>query len=162
MARLLTALSALLLAATAAAQTTTTLYKSVGPDGKVIYSDRPDPRAQTSKTLTFENLPASPLSAETLAYLEQLQKSAEQRASAAPQGDVVLFSAVWCGYCKQAKNYLASKQVAYREFDIDTKQGLAAYAQAGGRSGVPLLVANGQRVSGFSSAAYDAVLSKAK
>lgn len=162
MARLITALSALLLTATAAAQTTTTLYKSIGPDGKVIYSDQPDPRAQTSKRLTFENLPASPLSAETQAYLEQLQKSAEQRASAASQDDVVLFSAVWCGYCKHAKNYLASKRVVYREFDIDTKQGLAAYAQAGGRSGVPLLVVNGQRVSGFSSAAYDAVLPKAK
>lgn len=160
MARLPPALFAALFAATAAAQTSTTLYKSVGADGKVVYSDRPDPRARSSRTLTFENLPASPLSAQTLAYLEQLQKSAEQRAAAAPQNDVVLFTAVWCGYCKQAKNYLASKQVAYREFDIDTQPGLAAFAQAGGRSGVPLLVANGQRVAGFSSAAYDAVLPK--
>lgn len=162
MVRLLTSVSALLLTAAAAAQTTTTLYKSVGPDGKVVYSDRPDPRSRDSKTLTFENLPASPLSSETLAYLEQLHKSAEKRASAAPQGDVLLLSAQWCGYCKQAKSYLASKQVAYREFDIDTKPGLAAYAQAGGRSGVPFLVANGQRVSGFSSSAYDAALSRAK
>jgi glutaredoxin len=162
MVRFITALCALLLTAAVGAQSTTTLYKSVGPDGKVVYSDRPGPGARDARTLRFQNLPASPLSAETLAYVAQLQKSADQRAAAAPVAEVLLFSATWCGYCKQAKSYLASKQVAYREIDIDSKQGLAAYAQAGGRSGVPLLVVNGQRVSGFSAAAYDALLFRSK
>lgn len=158
MRSLLPAFLALAYVCASDAQTTTTLYKSVGPDGKVVYSDRPDAKARDAKVLTFHNLPASPLSAQTLAYIEQLQKSADQRASSPPPADVVLFSAVWCGYCKQAKAYLASKQVAYREFDIDTKEGLAFFAHAGGKSGVPLLLVNGQRVSGFSPAAYDALL----
>ena len=144
-------------ASTASAQTSTTLYKSTGPDGKTVYSDRPDPRAQDTKTLTFENLPASPLSAQTLAYIEQLHKSSNERATAVPPSEAVLFSAAWCGYCKQAKAYLAARQVPYREFDIDTKEGLAAFARAGGKSGVPLLLVNGQRVSGFSAAAYGAL-----
>jgi glutaredoxin len=137
---------------------TTTLYKSIGPDGKAVYSDRPAAGARDAKTLTFYNAPASPLSAETLAYIDQLSKSADARASSPSTRDAVLFSAVWCGYCKQAKAYLASKHVAYRELDIDTKDGLLAYARAGGKRGVPLLLANGQSVVGFSISAYDALL----
>ena len=113
--------------------------------------------------MTFENLPSSPLSASTLAYIEQLRKSANAAPAAnVPQADVVLFSAVWCGYCTKAKAYLAGKAIAYREMDIDTSAGALAYAQAGGQRGVPLLLAKGKRVVGFSAAAYDAVLSQQK
>ena len=152
-------LAILLAGGTAVAQTTTTLYKSTGPDGKTIYSDRP-PVAQEAKTLTFQSEPASPLSAETLAYIEQLKKSAHARATAPPPSsrEAVLYMAAWCGYCKKAKAYLAARQVAYREYDIDTKDGLLAFARADGKRGVPLLVVDGRSVSGFSTASYDAIL----
>lgn len=146
----------------AIAQTATTLYKSIGPDGKTVYSDQPAPNAREAKTLTFRNAPATPLSAETLLYIDQLKKSADARAKTSGMGETVLFSAVWCGYCKLAKAYLATKKVAYREVDIDTKDGLLAFAQAGGKQGVPLLVTNGQTLSGFSSASYDAILDSRK
>ena len=140
------------------AQTTTTLYKSVGPDGKIVYGDRPPPEGLAAKKMTFENLPASPLSAATLAYIEQLERSNATPVATAPPMGVVLFATAWCGYCKKARAYLASKGIAYREVDIETKGGMAAYAQAGGRKGVPLLLANGRHVLGFSAAAYDSLL----
>jgi glutaredoxin len=93
-----------------------------------------------------------------MAYVENLRKLANAPASSAASSEVVLFSAVWCAYCKQAKDYLASKAVAYREVDIDTKDGMVAFAQAGGQKSVPLLLANGRRVLGFSAAGYDAAL----
>jgi glutaredoxin len=155
---LLLLLLALATASTATAQSSSTLFKSTGADGKTVYSDRPPPNAREAKTLTFQNAPASPLSAETLAYIETLKRSAEARAKAPPPSEVILFSAAWCGYCKKAKAHLASKQVAYREIDIDTKDGLVAYVQAGGKRGVPLLVVNGRSVSGYSQASYDAAL----
>ncbi len=142
--------------------TSTTLYKSTGPDGKTVYSDRPPLQARDAQTLSFTSAPASPLSAETLAYIEQLKKSADARLSAPPPRETVLFSAAWCGYCKKAKSYLANKQIAYREFDIDTKEGALAYARAGGSHGVPLLFSNGRSVSGFSPPAYDALLTDRK
>ena len=157
-------LASLAASGVAIAQTTTILYKSTGPDGKTIYSDRPPSIAKEAKTLTFQNGPASPLSAETLAYIEQLRKSADARASAPPprETETVLYSAAWCGYCKKAKAYLASKQVGYREFDIDTKDGLLAFARAGGKGSVPLLVVDGKSVSGFSVASYDAIFAARK
>jgi glutaredoxin len=63
---------------------------------------------------------------------------------------------------QQAKAYLGARQVGYREFDIDTKEGLAQFARIGGKSGVPLLLVNGQRVSGFSPAAYSALFPASK
>ena len=140
----------------AGTSTETTLYKSLGPDGKIVYSDRP-PVSGAAKKMTFENLPASPLSAETLAYIEELQKTSSTATPATRTGEVLLFAAAWCGYCKKAKVYLAAKHISYREVDVDTKAGKVAYAQAGGKNGIPLLLANGQRVSGFSAGAYDAL-----
>ena len=73
-----------------------------------------------------------------------------------PTQGVVLYSASWCGFCKRAKAYLAANGISYQEFDVETKDGMAAFAQAGGGKGVPLLIADGQRVQGFTPAAYDA------
>ena len=140
------------------APTQTTLYKSVGPDGRIVYGDRPPADGRSAQTLKFENLPSSPLSPATLAYLEQLKKGGATPPAAPPNGELVLFTASWCGYCKKAKAYLAMKGTPYKEIDIEASAGAAYFAQAGGQRGVPLLVKNGQRVVGFSAAAYDAVL----
>src|SRR5882724_7133813 len=104
--------------------TTTTLYKSTGPDGKTVYSDHPPVEGREAKTLTFKNPPASPLSAATLAYIEQLRKSGDMHASGTPSSGIVLFSAAWCGYCKKAKAYLAQKGISYREVNVETKDGM--------------------------------------
>jgi glutaredoxin len=145
-------LVALAVAATAAEKT---LYKAVGPDGQIIYSDKPPTQGRVEKTMKFENLPATPLPVARSAYLEWL-KTRPSTAAAPPAGDVHLFSAAWCGYCRRAKAWLGAKGVAYREFDVDTNAGMAAYAAAGGGKGVPLLVKGGQRVQGFAEAAYEA------
>ena len=131
-----------------------TLYKSVGADGKVVYSDKPPTGVGMDKALKLDNLPVSVVpGAEPRAAP---QGPAPTAPAAAPRGDVVLYMATWCGYCKAAKAYLAQKNIAYRELDVDTPAGKAAFAQIGGR-GVPVLLTNGQRLSGFSAQSYDAV-----
>ena len=132
------------------------MYKSVGPDGRIVYSDRPPVEGQLEATIKFEHLPSSPLPASTASYLEQLRKTGPAPStSTAPKG-VVLYSASWCGFCRRAKAYLAASGISYQEFDIDTEDGRAAFAQAGGGKGVPVLIADGQRLQGFTPAAYDA------
>jgi glutaredoxin len=149
------AAAALLWGASAPPVAAQTLYKSVGPDGRIVYSDRPPVEGRVDKTMSFENLPSSPVPAATLSYVEQLRRLRE--ASPPPVEGVVLYSATWCGFCRKAKAYLAAKGVTYQEFDIDTPAGRSAYAQAGGGKGVPLLFAKGQRLQGFSATAYDSV-----
>lgn len=135
------------------------LYKSVGRDGRIVYSDRPPTDGRIEKTMTFENLPSSTLPASTAANVEQLRRSGVSSSSdlVAPSNAVVLYSAAWCGYCKKAKAYLAGKGIAYQEIDIDTTDGRAAFAKVSAGRGIPLLLADGQRVQGFSASAYDAI-----
>jgi glutaredoxin len=156
----------LLLLLCAVAVPAQTVYKSVGADGQVVYSDKPPATGRIEKTMRFENLPSSALPASASSYVEQLKRmharDAAQAAAAPPQRGVVLYSAPWCGYCRKAKAWLADKGVAYRDFDVETPDGAAAFARAGGGGGIPVIVADGRRLSGFSSAAYDALLAQRK
>ncbi|MBI4809200.1 MAG: glutaredoxin family protein [Nitrosomonadales bacterium] len=137
-----------------------TLYKSVGKDGKITYSDKPPAEDRIEKTIRSGSLPNTALPASTYSYVEQLRK--KKVAAPARTGSVVLFTAPWCGYCKQAKAYLSARGIAFQEIDIDTRSGMAAFAEAGGGSGVPLLIAAGQSIQGFSASGYDALFANRK
>lgn len=134
-----------------------TLYKYVTPEGKVVYTDHPPTQGKLVKTITPDSAPATALPASAQ---EQLRRLQELRPAAAQIGGTTLYSAVWCGYCTQAKAWLGTRGIAYREVDIDTPDGMASFAQAGGGKGVPLLLARGQRVQGFSPASYEKVFAK--
>lgn len=127
------------------------LYKTVGPDGRVTYTDHP-PSGAKAKPLS-SGTPAislSPGAAPTTAT----------RSTRPNLGAVTLYSAVWCGYCRQAKAYLASHGIAYREVDVESPSGAADFARAGGGRGIPLLVAGGQQIRGYSQASYDALFGR--
>ncbi len=142
-------------AATASAQT---VYKATGLDGEVTYSDRPPAGKARAETFEFRNLPSSPLPPEVVRFREHLEKSAQSRiqAARAPRSNEVrLFTAAWCGHCRRAKAHLASSQVSYTEYDIESADGMRAFIEAGGRGGIPLLVKGEERIQGYSAAAYD-------
>ncbi len=136
-----------------------TLYKVVGADGKITYTDQPPADRKSTTALRFADAPSTPLPASVLKYQAALQKSMQSRLAEAKKIDVggsaTLFSATWCGYCTQAKAYMRAKGIGYREVDIDTPDGGRAYFEAGGERGVPLLMADGRRIQGFSAGAYD-------
>ncbi|MBL7087301.1 glutaredoxin domain-containing protein [Acidovorax sp.] len=148
-----TLLTTLALAVMPLAANAQTLYKSVGVDGRVVYSDQPPVTGAVEKTMKLENLPVSvvPGAAST-----PQAATPDTPQVAIARGDVVLYMATWCGYCKAAKAYLTNKGIAYRELDIDTPSGKAAFKQLGAR-GVPVLLTNGQKIAGFTPQAYDAV-----
>ena len=143
----------------AAATTTTaqTVYKSVGPDGVVVYSDHAPANGKIEKTFTFAELPSSPVPPEQVKA--ETTRATPTAAGPPPDADVVLYAASWCGYCKRAKAYLAKRQIPYREIDIESAQGKSWFAQLGGR-GVPLLLSRGRSMRGFSLEGYDAFFAK--
>ncbi|CAN7603770.1 glutaredoxin family protein [Acidovorax sp. LjRoot129] len=144
-------LIASLLAACLGSASAQTLYKSVGADGRVVYSDKPPVTGTVEKTLKLESLPVSVVPGAAPA-----PGAAPVAPVAQARGEVVLYMAKWCGYCTAAKAYMAGKGIAYRELDIDTPAGKTAFSQLGVR-GIPVLLTQGQKISGFTPQAYDAV-----
>lgn len=143
-----------------------TVYRSLDVDGIVIYSDKPPASGKAQKTLNIVSGPASPLPDAVLKYQLDLDKSMKKRIAegAAPQaGTSLLFVTKTCVYCKGAKAYLAEKRIPYQENDIETPDGMRAFAATGGgRSGVPVLVQNDRRQIGFSRQIYDAFFATLK
>jgi glutaredoxin len=125
-----------------------TLYKSIGSNGKVIYSNHPPTDAKVTKTLEFKDLPTSRVKNRPQASGPKVSVS---------DGETILFEAAWCGYCRKAKAYLSGKGISYRDIDIDTPSGRQAFAQVGQGKGIPLLFAHGERIQGYSESAYDAL-----
>jgi len=137
-----------------------TIYKTVGPDGRPVYSDRPPPKSVATQAIETEDAPSSPLPDSVLRYRDELQKRMDKRlieAAKPPAAVPALFVAEWCGYCRKAKAYLGEKGVAFREYDIDTPDGAQAFVAAGAGKGIPVLLWKGRVVRGFSSTAYDAL-----
>lgn len=143
------------------AQAGDTVYKVVGPDGKVSYSQMP-PASAPARKMEFNNLPATPLPEHVLRFRQEMEKNISQKltAAAAPTQGLRLYSAKWCVYCRHAKAWLGAKGVAYTEVDIDTPQGMQEFATTGGSRSVPLLIGPSVRVQGFSEEAYTAATTK--
>lgn len=72
----------------------------------------------------------------------------------APGSGVVLYTASWCAYCRQARAYLARSRIRYEEVDIESPSGKVRFAAVGG-GGVPLLVSKGEQLRGYTELAYD-------
>lgn len=150
-------LAMFLLAACLGPASAQTLYKSVGADGRVVYSDKPPATGDAAKTLKLDTPPVSVVPGAAPTAPTARAAHADSGAPAVqPRGEVVLYMAKWCGYCTAAKAYMAGKGIAYRELDVDTPAGKTAFAQLGAR-GIPVLLAGGQKISGFTPQAYDAV-----
>ncbi len=171
---------ALMLAATLLAPVSAgaqTVYKSINPDGSVVYSDHPPANGKIDKVMTFDDLPSSPLpplavplsrqqpmsralrvapTVSPLSNQAQVSNLTEVQQAPSPLNvNVTLYSATWCGYCKRAKAYLAQRGIPYVNIDVDTSDGRAAFSQMG-NGGVPLLVAGMKRIRGSKPEGYDA------
>lgn len=70
---------------------------------------------------------------------------------------VTIYTAVWCGFCKMAKNYMIQKGIKYQEKDVDQDPSAAQEAiQKSGQMGIPVIDVNGTIVLGFDRPSLDA------
>ena len=125
------------------------LYKSVGPDGRVTYSDTPTARAQPVDT---RKAPAAAVSGTALPY---------ELALVAKAHPVTLYTSDKCPPCFSARNLLAKRGVPYVEKTVSSNEDIAALAAVGGEARLPLLTVGAAKEQGFEEGVWHRALSAA-
>lgn len=96
------------------------IYKWTDENGRVHFGDKPKDRAEQ-------------LSIKTAASTSQ----------------VIMYSAAWCGYCKQARQYFRRNGINFIEYDIEKNQNARRAYDAIGGNGVPVILVGNKRLNGF-------------
>lgn len=123
------------------------VYRIVGPDGKVTFSDRPpaDAKAQPAQSL--------PLAGGAGGGTPTASLPMEVR-QAAGRYPVTLYTSANCGPCDSARAYLRQRGVPYAEYTVSTRDDVAALQRLSGSASLPFMTLGAQHVPGFSEAEW--------
>lgn len=127
------------------------VYRIVGPDGKVTFSDQPPPEAG--------NRAAAP-SAGAAAGAGGASLPADLR-KAMSRYPVTLYTGSDCSPCATGRNYLNARGIPYTERTVETNDDIDALKRISGNAGVPLLTVGNQHMKGFSEAEWGGYLDAA-
>lgn len=120
-----------------ATSVTAEIYKWIDEQGNVHFTDRPPPNQTTEKIEVKINSYTSP----KIVDVDRLFGKTDK---------VTMYSTSWCGYCKKARNYFLSNNIAFEEYDVETtNKGKNDYEKLGG-GGVPIILMGNKRMNGFS------------
>lgn len=129
----------ILLAGLAQAQT---VYRIVGPDGKVTFSDKPPFSPEQGK------ISSTGIGAGGSSTGNALPFELRQIASKFP---VTLYTSNECQPCAAGRNMLTGRGIPFNERTANTPEDLASLQRiSGGDSALPLLTVGGQKIRGFS------------
>lgn len=126
------------------------LYKWVGPDGSVTYSDTPPPTAAKVETKPLGG--PRPASGVGLPY---------ELAQAVRQHPVTLYAAANCVPCDDGRKLLNERGIPFTEKTVSTNEDIAALRTAGGDGSLPLLTVGRLPQHGFEPGAWNNALTAA-
>lgn len=140
------ALLLVLLASAASAQ----VYRIVGPDGRVTFSDRPAISAAQPQTETAST--SQPASGTSSSVAAQLPYELRQIASRYP---VTLYSGKDCQPCDEARMHLQNRGIPFSERTIETQNDVAALNKLSGQDNLPFATIGNQHLKGFNADNWD-------
>ena len=118
------------------------VYRIVGPDGRVSFSDQPPPAAQARPVTGTAGSPA-PAAAGNAALPFELRRVASQF-------PVTLYTGKDCSPCNSGRNLLNSRGIPYVERTVTTPDDAAALTRLAGEPTVPVLTIGSQQIKGYS------------
>ena len=138
------------------------IYKWVDADGNVHFSDQ---KSSTRAKPVELKATINSYNGSTLPTFERntnnrnLPPSKDHKLPSLAPKQVVMYSTVWCGFCKKAKDYFKQKGIAYTEKDIEKSAPAKKEYQSLGGGGIPLILVGHQqgtrKLSGFSTTRFD-------
>lgn len=123
------------------------LYKSVGADGRVTYSDTPPASAA--------QVERKPLSS------SQGNELPPDLAAALAKNPVTLYTTDNCKPCDEGRDLLLQRGIPFAEKTVNTNEDLAVLRQASGDQQLPVLSVGSQKRQGFETDAWHAALGAA-
>ena len=134
--------AAFLLCAGTAAQAQT-VYRIVGADGKVTFSDKPPATTDQGKVV------GTGVGASGAASNTGLPFELRKVASKYP---VTMYTGNKCNPCDTARTFLIARGIPFTERTVTTNEDIESLQRISGESSLPFMTIGGQRVSGFSDA----------
>ncbi|WP_440111959.1 glutaredoxin family protein [Acidovorax sp. BL-A-41-H1] len=144
----------LLLTAVSASALAQNVYRIVGPDGKVSFSDRPPAEANSAAQPARAGAMAAPAGNS----LASLPFELRQVVTRYP---VTLYTGADCAPCASARSLLTSRGVPFTERTVSTNEDLAALQRLSGSSSLPFGTIGGQQLVGFSDMEWTQYLNAA-
>ncbi|MEP6587752.1 MAG: glutaredoxin domain-containing protein [Polaromonas sp.] len=129
------------------------VYRIIGPDGKVTFSDRPPPPS-VSHAKVSEASPNAAAGAMPAGLPYELRQVALKY-------PVVLYTTDHCGPCGAARSMLASRGIPFGERTITTAEDNEALKRLSGEASLPFLTIGSQQLKGFSDAEWTQFLNAA-
>ncbi len=127
------------------------VYRIVGPDGKVTYSDQPPPAAANARPVTGTAKSQATANADLPAPIR----------SAVTRYPVTFYTTTECGPCDKGRSFLNSRGIPFVEKTVTTNDDLAALKRLAGDGGLPLLTIGGQQLKGYSEVEWTQYLDAA-
>lgn len=116
------------------------VYRIVGPDGSVTYSDQPPPAQANARPVD------SAVANTTVSPNAQLPFELRQVVGRFP---VTLYTSASCAPCNSGRNLLNSRGIPYVEKTIDTAQDAQALKRLSGDASLPFLTIGSQQIKGY-------------
>lgn len=143
------ACAALLLASAVQAQT---VYRIVGADGRVTFSDKPPVTAEQGKVSSTGVGGAA--AASTGALPLELRQAAQRY-------PVTLYTSADCGPCMSGRSMLNNRGIPFAERTISSNEDISALQRLSGETQLPFLTIGSQRIKGFSDQEWSQYLDAA-
>lgn len=127
------------------------VYKIVGPDGRISFSDRPAPHEKAE-------IAGSATVGKSTSARQSLPFELQQVVNKYP---VTLYTTNNCAPCSSGRALLSRRGVPYTEKTVNTNEDVKAFSQISKDTSMPLLTIGGQQVLGFSEAEWGQYLDSA-
>ena len=128
------------------------VYRIVGPDGKVTFSDQPPPVASNAKVTAGNAASGGGVATSSLPFeLRQV----------ALKYPVTLYTGENCGPCVSARSLLITRGIPFSEKTVITADDAGALNRISGDNTLPFATIGGQHLKGFSDSEWTQFLNAA-
>jgi len=125
------------------------IYRIVGPDGRVTFSDRAP--GESAKVTTVG---AGGTAANTASLPFELR-------NAASRYPVTLYAGPECGPCSQGRSFLNARGIPFTERTVSSAEDIEALQRLSGTPRLPLLTIGGQQLKGYAESEWTQFLDAA-